>query len=159
MRLLEEKNIHRLFEISLIIKGFFALLEIIGGLVIFFISHQWLICTIYQLTQTEYVGNARNFMAHHLWHWAQNFSISAKHFAAFYLLSHGVVKMWLIIGLWRKKRGYYPIALFVFGWFIIYQLYRFTFTHSILLIFLTILDLVVIVLTWQEYRYLKVTGK
>ena len=76
-------------------------------------------------------------------------------FAAVYLLGHGVIKLWLIIGLLREKLWYYPTALVVFGLFIVYQLYRYSFTHSIWLLLITIVDLVVIGLTWHEYRYLR----
>lgn len=54
-----------------------------------------------------------------------------------------------------QKLGYYPAAIVIFSLFIIYQLYRYTFTHSIMLILITILDLVVIVLTVLEYRQLR----
>nr|WP_258171938.1 DUF2127 domain-containing protein [Burkholderia contaminans] len=45
--------------------------------------------------------------------------------------------------------------MIVFGLFIGYQVYRFTFTHSVWLLLVTALDIVVIALTWHEYRYLR----
>jgi uncharacterized membrane protein len=38
----------------------------------------------------------------HLLALAQNFSVHAKHFYAFYLLSHGVAKLLLVVGLSHK---------------------------------------------------------
>jgi len=35
------------------------------------------------------------------------------------------------------------------------QLYRYSYTHSIWLLLVTVLDLIVIGLTWHEYKYLK----
>lgn len=152
--LLEEKNIRKLFEISLICKGIFALLEIIGGIAIYFISEEWLLNYVYNFAQAEIIANPKNFIANHLLHWVETFSISSKHFAAFYLLSHGLVKLWLVAGLFRNKLWYYPTAIAIFGLFIIYQLYRFTFTYSISLMLITVLDVVIIILTWHEYRFL-----
>jgi uncharacterized membrane protein len=43
----------------------------------------------------------------------------------------------------------------VFGAFILYQLYRFTFTHGLGLIALSAFDLLVIWLVYLEYRALK----
>jgi uncharacterized membrane protein len=43
----------------------------------------------------------------------------------------------------------------VFALFIGYQIYRYTFTHSILLLLITAVDLVVIAFTWHEYKYLR----
>jgi uncharacterized membrane protein len=36
--------------------------------------------------------------------------------------------------------------------FIGYQIYRFALTHSLAMVLLTIFDLIVIALTWSEYR-------
>jgi hypothetical protein len=67
-------------------------------------------------------------------------------------LSHGVVKLWLIIGLLRQKLWYYPLAAAVFGLFIVYQ---YSFTNSLWLLVLSAVDVAVIALTWHEYRYLR----
>lgn len=158
-KIFDEKNIHRLFVISLVLKGLFALFEIIGGILILFISPKFILDYIYMITQVKLIEDPNDVIANHLLHWAQQYSVRTQHFAFFYLFSHGAIKLWLIVGLLRKKVGYYPIAIFVFILFIIYQLYRFSFTHSIFLIFLTLVDLIVLVLTWHEYRSLKVKKK
>ena len=155
-KLFEEKNIHLIFELSLIAKAVIALFEIIGGVLVYFISQQFLIDLVHAITQDELIEDPRDFIANYLLHSAQNFSISSQHFAAFFLLSHGVIKMFLIVGLLRKKLWFYPTAIVVFGLFIAYQLYRFSYTHSLWLLLITILDIAVIWLTWHEYKYLRV---
>ena len=65
------------------------------------------------------------------------------------------VKLLLLIGLWREKLWSYPLAIVVFTAFIAYQLYRFSFTHSPSLLLLTLMDFVVIWLTWHEYVTLR----
>jgi len=152
---LDEKYLHRVFEISLIIKATVAFLEIIGGVVVFFVSQQFVLNLVVAVTQDERAEDPRDFIANYLLHSAQNFSLSAQHFAALFLLSHGVIKMFLIVGLLREKLLYYPSAIVVFGFFIFYQLYRFTYTHSFWLLLVTILDIGVIWLTWHEYDYLR----
>jgi uncharacterized membrane protein len=74
---------------------------------------------------------------------------------ALYLLIHGALKLWLVLGLLREKLWYYPTAIAVFSLFIGYQLYRFSFTHSAFLLLITAIDLVVVALTWHEYNYLR----
>jgi uncharacterized membrane protein len=86
---------------------------------------------------------------------AQDFSVESKHFYAFYLLSHGLVKLLLVIGLLRGKFWSYPASLIVLGLFIVYQLYRFSFTHGIGLLLLTLFDVLVMVLIWHEYRLVR----
>ncbi len=150
-----EKNIHLLFEISLWLKGIFALLEIIAGIAAYFVSQQLLLTLVHWVTKEEFAEDPHDLIANYLLHSAQNLSIGTQDFAAIYLLAHGVIKLWLIIGLLRKRLWYYPVAMFVFGLFIVYQLYRFTFTHSVWLLFITALDVIVIALTRHEWRYLR----
>ena len=154
-KLLDEKNIHLVFEISLIFKGLFALLEVIGGIAVYWASQHALLDLIQSITQSELAEDPRDLIANYLLHLAQNLSIGARHFTALFLVSHGVIKLWLIVGLLREKLWYYPIAIGVFGFFIAYQLYRYSFTNSAWLLFLSAVDVAVIALTWHEYRYLR----
>jgi uncharacterized membrane protein len=76
-------------------------------------------------------------------------------FAGVYLLSHGVIKVFLVGSLLRGRLWAYPTAIVFFAMFIVYQMYRYYLHPSIGMIILSILDLIVIVLTWLEYRQLK----
>lgn len=60
----------------------------------------------------------------------------------------------LLLGCGAKTR-LLPCCCGGFSLFIVYQLYRYTFTHSLLLILITILDVFVIALTLLEYRRLR----
>ena len=152
---LTEKDIRFLFDVSLILKGVFSVIEIAGGIAAYFVSQQFLIDLANLLTRGELSEDPRDFIANFLVQSAHAYAASSQTFIAFYLISHGAIKLWLIDGLLRKRLWYYPVALIVFTLFIAYQLYRFTYTHSLWLIFLTVLDLIVIVLTWHEYHYLR----
>jgi uncharacterized membrane protein len=154
MKLFDEKNVHAAFEISLVLKGAFSLGEIVAGAFTYFVTQQFLHDLANAITRTELTEDPHDFIANYLLQGAQNLSISSQHFAALYLLSHGVIKLWLIVGLWRKKLGYYPTAIVIFGILIVYQLYRYSFTHSLSLLLITALDIAVIGLTWLEYKHL-----
>lgn len=151
----KEKNIHLIFEISLIGKALFAALEVVGGVIAYFVSQDFLLTVVTNFTQDELAEDPHDLVANYLLHTAQNFSIGAQHFTALYLASHGVIKLFVIAGLLREKLWYYPTALVVFGLFIIYQLYRFSFTHSVWLIVLSVVDAAIMLLTWHEYQYLR----
>jgi uncharacterized membrane protein len=144
-----------LFEISLLVKGLFALGQIIGGIVAFLVTKEFLLKAVTVLTQEELLEDPRDLIANFLLHSSQNLSISTQHFVALYLLMHGAIKLWLIIGLLWERLWYYPTAIVIFGFFIIYQLYRFTFAHSVWLLLITAVDVVVVALTKHEYQYLR----
>ena len=154
-RFLDERRIHLIFEVSLFLKGAFALLEIVGGIGAYFIPQAVIVGMISALIQPELAEDPRDLIASYIQHVAQHLSVGTRQFAAIYLLSHGAIKLWVIAGLLRERLWYYPTAMTVFALFIAYQLYRFSFTHSPFLLLITALDVVVIVLTWHEYRYLR----
>ena len=152
---MNERRIHQIFEVSVLLKGAHALIECIGGLVLTFVSTRTITSLINSLTQEELTEEPNDFVATHLLSLAQNFTVSTERFYAFYLLSHGIVKVFLVVGLLRNKLWAYPVSLVVLGLFIVYQLYRFSYTHGFGLIVLTVFDVVVMGLIWNEYRLVR----
>lgn len=152
---MQERRIHAIFEVSVLLKGAHAIIECVGGVLLAFTNTTAIVALVGRITQNELIEDRGDFIASSLFHWAQSFSVQTQHFYAFYLLSHGVVKLGLVTGLLRRKLWAYPASLVVMSLFIAYQLYRYSFTHGIGLIFLTLFDLVVMVLIWHEYRLLR----
>ena len=152
---MNERRIHQIFEVSVLLKGAHALVECIGGLVLTVVSTNTLTSLVNALTQDELIEDPNDFVAVHLLSLAQNFTVGTQHFYAFYLLSHGVVKVFLVIGLLRNKLWAYPVSLVVLGLFVVYQLYRFSYTHGVGLIVLTVFDVFVMELIWHEYRLVR----
>jgi uncharacterized membrane protein len=138
---MQEKRIHQIFVVSLLFKGAHALIEIVGGLALYLFSTEAIARWIDEVDPSDRV--------------ARYFPLSEKHFFAFYLLSHGLIKSVLVVGLLREKLWAYPASFAVFGAFIAYQLYRYSFTHDVALILLSIFDLFVIYLAIHEYRLLR----
>ena len=152
---MQERRIHQIFEVSVLLKGAHAAVEAIGGLALTLTNNQWIRDVVTQTTQSELIEDKRDFIANQLVTWAHGFSIEAQHFYAWYLLSHGVVKLALVAGLLMRKLWAYPTTMVVLGLFILYQLYRYTQTHGLGLILLTALDVVVVGLTWHEYSLMR----
>ena len=152
---MNEHRIRQIFEVSVLLKGAHALIECIGGLVLAFVSTSAITSLVNSLTQDELIEHPNDFVAAYFLGLAQNFTVSDEHFYAFYLLSHGIIKLFLVIGLLRRKFWAYPVSLAVLSLFIVYQLYRFSYTHGFGLIVLTVFDVVVMVLIWHEYRLVR----
>ena len=152
---MNEQRIHRIFEVSVLLKGAHAAVECMGGLALALASTASIEKWVNRLTQEELIEDPKDFVATHLLGMAQGFSINTKNFYAFYLLSHGIVKLALVVGLLRNKLWAYPASLIVLSLFIIYQVYRFSYTQSVGLIVLTIFDLIVMILIWHEYGLMR----
>jgi len=152
---MQEKRIHQIFVVSVLFKGIHALIEIAGGLALYLTSTATIIGWINRFSQGELTEDPNDWIAQKVLEFGQHFSVEQHHFYAFYLLSHGLIKSVLVIGLLREKLWAYPASFAVFGAFIAYQLYRYTFTHDIGLILLSIFDAFVIYLAVHEYRLLR----
>ncbi len=150
---MREKNIHRVFVISLLIKGLDSLLEIAGGIMFLFTGS--VTSLIISLTRGELLENPTDMVANGMRNLIPYFSGHTQLFWAAYLLIHGVVKIFLVAGLLKKKLWVYPTAIVVLFLFIAYQIYRYSYTHSAFLILLSLFDLLIIWLTWHEYNFYK----
>jgi uncharacterized membrane protein len=138
---MQERRIHQVFVVSVSLKGLHALIEIAGGIALYLFSSDTIARWLGEIDRGGWLG--------------RHFPASEQHFYAFYLLSHGLVKSALVAGLLREKLWAYPASIAVFGLFIAYQLYRYSWTHDIGLILLSIFDVFVIALAVHEYRLLR----
>lgn len=151
----DEQKLHLMFDVSLWFKAVFALSEIVAGVATYFVPQRLFLTLVVWVTRDEFAEDPHDLIANFLLHSVQHLSIGTQKFAAIYLLAHGMIKLWLIVGLLRQRLWYYPLSMAVFGLFIVYQLYRFSITHSIWLLFITALDVTILALTWHEYHYLR----
>ena len=100
---MNEQRIHRIFKVSVLLKGAHAVIECIGGLTLALASTTSIVGWVNRITQDELIEDPNDFIATHLLSMAQEFSVNTKNFYAFYLLSHGIVKLALVVGLLRNK--------------------------------------------------------
>lgn len=149
---MNEARIHQVFTLSVLLKGAHALLECVGGVLLTVVSTDAMVAWVNRLTAEELAEDPHDVIAVHLLQYAQNFSVSTQHFYAWYLLSHGVVKLLLVVGLLRQQMWSYPASIVVMLLFIAYQLYRYSYTGSPALVLLSVFDLLIIWLIWHEYR-------
>src|ERR1700674_4966331 len=69
----DENNLRRAFEIGLILKGIFALLEIFAGIVAYFIEQNFLLNLVLAVFHDELKSDPHDFVANILVQAAQNF--------------------------------------------------------------------------------------
>lgn len=152
---MQERRIHQLFEGSVLLKGAHAGIECLGGIALAVTSNGAIATLVARMTQDELREDPSDYVGTHLQNWAHTFSVQTQHFYAFYLLSHGIVKIGLVAGLLMRKMWAYPATLAALSLFMAYQLYRYSYTHSAGLIVLTAFDGLVMVLVWHEFKLLR----
>ncbi|WP_352846277.1 DUF2127 domain-containing protein [Mesorhizobium sp. M0767] len=155
MKPIDERRIHQIFELSVWLKGLHALIECVGGILLYVVTTDAIASWVNTFTQEELIEDPNDFIAGYLSQMASHFSVASKEFYAFYLLSHGLIKLLLVVGLLRGKLWSYPASLAALGAFMIYQVYRYSYTHSFGLLVLTVFDAVVMVLIWREWKVVR----
>jgi len=151
---MNERRIHRLFVLSVGLKGFYALAEVASGVALYLVAHATIIDFLGRFT-TDPVQEPNDWVGTNMMAFARAFSVESQHFYAFYLVTHGILKLAVVVGLLREKLWAYPACFVVFTAFIAYQLYRYSYTQDIGLIAISIIDLIVMALAWNEYRLFK----
>lgn len=151
-RSLRQTLLHDSFRAGITIKGIDGILEAIGGAILWFVKPSALSHIALKFLELDLPFDRHEFITVHLSRAVEHLADGGKHFASLYLLTHGLIKAVLVIGLWLDALWAYPVTIFVFGLFCLYQVHRFMHTHSIALLLITFFDLLIIWLTWREYR-------
>lgn len=140
------------FRISLWLKGLDGLLEIIGGILLLVITPDQIDRLARWLTQGELSEDPHDFIATHILKTAHHITGASLTFGAIYLLSHGIVKVVLVVEVMRDRLWAYIGLIGVTALFVVYQVYRLATEFSAGLFLLTLFDLLIIYLTQKEYR-------
>jgi uncharacterized membrane protein len=144
--------LHQTFEVGLALKALNGLIETLGGILIWFVTPAHGESLIQTFCNHDPTYDCNDFIARHFITMTRDLTSGSKLFACVFLLSHGITKLVLVIALWVGRLWAYPLMIVVFGGFSIYQIFRFTQTHSLGLLLITILDILVVWLTIREYR-------
>src|SRR5690349_18374053 len=125
---MREMQVHRLFVLSVALKGLHALVEIAGGIALALFSTDAILRLLYRIDRHDL--------------FARFFTPNEHRYYAFYLLSHGFLNLVIAQGLLREKRWAYPATFTVLSLFIAYQFQRFAYVRDPGLIVLSLLDLI-----------------
>ncbi len=146
---------HRLFITMIVIKGIEWVVQLFIGGMTLFLSRGALYNLVWPYLQEELLLQHHVVINWFLMHTLQWLTISTQHFIAFYFLSHGVIKFFIVYNVLRKNYWVYPFAIFVFSFFTFYQIYLYLHSHSVWMIGLVIIDMIVSWLTYVEYESMK----
>ncbi len=141
------------FRIGLILKGLDGILEVIGGVLLLFVSPDAIQHAVRVLTAHELSEDPHDLIARYLLHSTSHLNKGLTIYGAIYLLAHGLAKVVLVALVLRDKLWAYPWLIGLLLAFIAYQLYQVIGVRfSAGLTALTIFDAALVWLTWREYR-------
>ncbi|HKU18680.1 MAG TPA: DUF2127 domain-containing protein [Candidatus Saccharimonadales bacterium] len=143
------------YEIGIIIKGIDGSLELLGGLLLVLVPGSVFLRLARFLTQTELANDPHDFFATHILRYGAQLAAGRNVFAILFLLTHGAVKVGLVIALLRQKHWAYPWAIGALTLFLVYQLYLLVTKPTLFMAFLSVLDATIIWLVWREWQKLR----
>jgi len=143
------------FYCGLGIKAINALVEFIGGLFMIILNHDALNNVVKDIAIPELREDPTDFIMNYLITIGQNLSISSQYSIAIYMLLHGITKLVVIFLLLKKKIWAYIPAIVIFSFFVMYEIYSYIHSQSLLMLFIIIIDVAIIAMIMLEYRHLK----
>lgn len=140
------------YEIGILIKGIDGLSEFVAGMLLWLVPPHAVIRLTTWLTHDELQQDPHDFFATHILHYGQHLATGHNTFAILFLLTHGLIKIVLVVALLRNLKWSYPFALVTLGLFIVYQIYEMIVKPTFGMAFLTVLDSVIVWLVWREWQ-------
>ncbi len=152
-------NFKRVFEESyftgLFLKFLDGASEFISGVFLLFIPLSAVSAFVKNLLSGELTEDPKDFLANNIIHLLSILPKDLSIFWPVYFMIHGVIKLWLVWGLWQRKVWIYPWAIGIMTIFLFYQIYTFITDLSLLWLFLILVDIVVISFIIWDYKKLR----
>ncbi|MGD9738947.1 MAG: DUF2127 domain-containing protein [Bauldia sp.] len=147
-----EDTVARIFHVTLVLKLLGSAVEIGGGLLLLFVPTSAMLAAVKAVTGHDLLDDPDNVVGAFILRSIEALGAGHHTGAALYLLSHGAIKLFLVVMVLRDRMWAYPVFLAVLAIFIVYQGYQIALGGSVWLIALTALDIVVFILTFIEWR-------
>ena len=154
-----EAVLRRVFRLSLFLKAAHSVVELIGGVMLYAASGDAILRVTRALTRHELLEHPDDLVARALLRAGEILALEQKAAATVYLLSHGLVEIFLVVMILLNRIWAYPLYMIALGVLILYQCYQLTLDFWPLLALLTLWDVAVVCLTWHEFRVRRALGR
>ena len=151
-RLRRDHVLDLVFLVGVALKGLDGLGELLLGIPLAFLSRAQVDSLAHSFTAEELSEDPQDLVANLLLHSTAHVAHGTLLFVALYLIVHGAVKVAIVLALIFGAERVYPWAIAVLGLFTVFQAVEFVLHPSVSVALLTLLDVVVIALTWREWR-------
>ena len=144
---------HLAYLITITVKGFDGLIELVLGLVIVALGPFRFYVWVLEWTAPELYDNPDSKVVQALRHGATSLANGQSGFAVTYLLVHGLLKLGLAVALLRSGgRILFPVAALVFSGFIAVMAVKLSHQWSNWLLSFALFDFVTLLLVLNEWR-------
>ena len=136
-----------------IIYGFF---RIFIGITFLRLNGHMLSDLTYALMAHEITGKTGDAVLEHIYTFFEIHDFTVTYFIAIYFLFWGSVEIVLAFCLLKKIEYAFPVTMGLIMLFICYGAFRYTHTHSLVLVGVLVIDIVIVYLINHEYKNLRI---
>ena len=147
-----ERGLRTVFDLGLLFKAVTGAIEVAGAFVVAFVPRVLIARIADIVTEGELNNDPDDTVANTIRSLAHEYAIHAHYLLTSFLLIEGIIKIIVVVLVFRGKRYAYPIFIVAMGILGSYEAYRGITTHNYLLVALAVLDVVLIELASHEYK-------
>ncbi len=144
-----------LFQLSMLWRIIYGLLRLVMGVAFLRLIGQPLSEFIYTLLAHEVTGKGSDAVLGKIFQLFETHDFTVTYFIATYFIFWGIVDIVLSLSLLRRIKIAFPITMVLILLFICYGIFRFSYTHSLVLLGVIIIDIGIVYLINREYEKLK----
>jgi len=143
---------HRIYLLSLFLKIFFAVIEVLCGLAIYFVPLEQIHTLTHWILQLQIFADPGDRKTEFMQHLIAGLPLDARAFVCIYLLLHGGLKIAIVTGLLSGKRLAFPLGLLGLGIFVIYELTEYFIHHHYGILMIAGFDVFIMIMVAREWR-------
>lgn len=132
----------------------YGLLRLILGISLVHLVGKEISEYIYMLMSHEITGRTGDMILEQVYDLFEIHDVTITYFIAGYFIFWGTLDVILSLSLLHRIRVAFPITMGLIVLFILYSSYRFTYTHSDMLLTIIIADIIILYLVNREYKKL-----
>lgn len=145
----------KLFFLGMYWRIFYGLLRILFGITLLKVVGTPLLEVIHNLMGHELTEDSSDILFKTVNLLLSHYTFYVTYFLAGYFIFWGTIDIFLSYNLIKEKLWAFPASLWLIGLFIIYSIFRFTSTHSLVLLSVILFDVVIFLLIYKEYQKLR----
>jgi uncharacterized membrane protein len=134
---------------------FYGVLKTLLGFTFLNLINVPLIDLLYKVMRPEIIEDPTNVFYAVVNNLLQHHPLSVTYFLSIYLIFWGLVDIFLSAALLKHKHWAFPTSLWLIVFFVIYELHRFSHTHSLMLLIFILIDIFIFWLIQREYKKFK----
>jgi uncharacterized membrane protein len=146
------------FLIGVLLKGLDGLVEVLAGVPALFVTPGQLSELARAVTAGELAEDPHDLIANLILRESHTLGAGGLFIGGLYLAVHGAVKVAIVIALVRGSRRVYPWAIAVLTALLVLQIVDLGVSYSTGVLVLSIVDVMIIWLTWREWRHGRTLG-